>query len=325
MSIAAILSILMFAGTLLLLAAFLLGVWAQASQRLERLRSRYSLTSDTPLSAAAPAPEGRPLRRQDGRVSWAAWGKNSTVRAHFQFFLKWLGSLSHVEWLLYGSACGVLIAILYFALGIPLILSVAAALALAIVAWSIVTRIRRQKRQAAIAEKVPEAIDVMVRALRVGSPFSSAITLVGKSMEGPIAEEFTATIQEVNFGQDLVVALHDLAERCDNQDLRFLAAGAAIQQTSGGNLAELLERISTICRGRQALALKVKSLTSEARWSGNVLSIFPIIAVLGITLLSPNYFDEVSKADFFPALLTVVGVLLIANVIFMRRMLVLRD
>lgn len=324
MSIAAVLSLLMFSGTILLLAALLLRVWSRATQRLERLRNRFSLTSGATLASAVPAPEGRSLRR-DGRVSWAAWGRSSSVRIHFQFFLKWLRSLSYGQWLLYGAICGLLIAVLSLAIGFSLILSVAATCALAVCGWSIVTRYRGQKRRDAIAEKVPEAIDVMVRALRVGSPFSSAVTLVGKSMEGPIAEEFTATVQEVSFGQDLVVALHDLAERCDNQDLRFLAAGAAIQQTSGGNLAELLERISMICRGRQALALKVKSLTSEARWSGNVLSIFPIIAVLGITLLSPNYFDDVSKADFFPALLTVVGILLVANVLFMRRMLVLRD
>jgi tight adherence protein B len=325
MSIATVLSLLMFSGTLLLLASFLLRVWSQANQRLERLRSRFSLTSGaSPASAVSPS-EGRPLRRGDGRVSWAAWGKSSSIRIHFLLFLKWLGSLSYAQWLLYGTVCGLLIAVLSVAIGFSLILSVTATCALAVCVWSIVMRYRRQKRRDAIAEKVPEAIDVMVRALRVGSPFSSAVTLVGKSMEGPIAEEFTATVQEVSFGQDLVVALHDLAERCDNQDLRFLAAGAAIQQTSGGNLAELLERISTICRGRQALALKVKSLTSEARWSGNVLSIFPIIAVLGITLLSPNYFDEVSRADFFPALLTIVGALLVANVLFMRRMLVLRD
>ncbi|MEQ8431144.1 MAG: type II secretion system F family protein [Silicimonas sp.] len=325
MSVAAILAILMFSGTVLLLAAVLLRLWSQATQRLDRLRNRFSLATDTTIASTLPEPGGRSLRREDGLVSWATWGKNSTVRAHVRLFLKWLGSLSYAQWLLYGFVCGMLIAGFTFLIGVPLILSAVATLVLGVAFWSIVTRYRRQKRHEAIAEKVPEAIDVMVRALRVGSPFSSAITLVGKSMEGPIAEEFTATIQEVNFGQDLVVALHDLAERCDNQDLRFLAAGAAIQQTSGGNLAELLERISKICRGRQALALKVRSLTSEARWSGNVLSIFPIIAVLGITLLSPNYFDEVSKADFFPALLTVVGALLVANILFMRRMLVLRD
>jgi len=325
MTVGAILSLMMLAGVLSLLAAFAVHWSAREKRRAEFLRKRLSLDAAIETDNSVREADTMSLRRKDALISWALLRDFGALEKKFPRLLEWRRSLGYAQVAMGLVVGGAAAASTIHLLGLSIVLAMVMAMMISFLVWLFVSRRRRVKRKEMIAEQVPEAIDLMVRALRVGSPFTAALGLVGRSLDGPVAQEFTATVQEINYGQDAMVALNDLAERCDNQDLRFLAAGAAIQQTSGGNLAELLERISAICRSRQAMTLKVKSLTSEARWSGNVLSMFPVVAAAGIMLLSPNYFDEVSKADFFPGLMAVVGLLLLGNVIFMRRMLVLDD
>jgi len=325
MTFGGILSLMMLAGVLSLLAAFVVHMNAKKKCRAEFLRQRLSLDAAVETENSGRETDAISLRRKDVLISWASLRDFGVLEKQLLRLVEWHRSLGYAQLAMGLLAGGVVAASAIYLLGFSVVLALVMALMISFLVWLFISRRKRMKRKEMIAEQVPEAIDLMVRALRVGSPFTAALGLVGRNLDGPIADEFTATVQEINFGQDVMVALNDLAERCNNQDLRFLAAGAAIQQTSGGNLAELLERISAICRSRQAMALKVKSLTSEARWSGNVLSAFPVVAAAGIMLLSPNYFDEVSKADFFPGLMAVVGLLLLGNVIFMRRMLVLDD
>lgn len=325
MTFGGILSLMMLAGVLSLMAAFVVHMNARRKRRAEFLRQRLSLDVAVETENSDRETDAISLRRKDVLIPWALLRDFGVLEKQMLRLVEWHRSLGYAQVAMGLLVGGIVAASAIYLLGFSVVLALVMALMISVLVWLFISRRRRAKRKEMIAEQVPEAIDLMVRALRVGSPFTAALGLVGRNLDGPIADEFTATVQEINYGQDVMVALNDLAERCDNQDLRFLAAGAAIQQTSGGNLAELLERISAICRSRQAMTLKIKSLTSEARWSGNVLSMFPVAAAAGIMLLSPNYFDEVSKADFFPGLMAVVGLLLLGNVIFMRRMLVLDD
>lgn len=207
------------------------------------------------------------------------------------------------------------------ALSLPVLLAIVAGMAVTVAIILLVIRFRRAKRDAALAEKVPEALDMMVRSLRVGLPISRTIIMVGDETPGPLGEEFREAAYQISYGKDVVTALKELAERTRNQNLGFLATIAAIQQASGGNLAEVLERLAAIARGRQAMQRKIASATAEAQWSGRFLSAFPIIASGGMLLLNPGFFDEVSQTDYFPKLLVVVGMLLVANILFMRKML----
>jgi len=109
-----------------------------------------------------------------------------------------------------------------------------------------------------------------------------------------------------------------MAERLDMQDMRFLAVAVTIQQTSGGNLAEILDGLAKVIRSRFRLFRRVQAITAEAKWSGKLLSGFPIVAMIAVNLVQPNYFDEVKEsAAFIPAALVVAG-LLIANLFVMR-------
>ena len=179
---------------------------------------------------------------------------------------------------------------------------------------------KAKKRLSMIEEQLPEAVELMVRSLRVGHPFSSAIQIVAKEMGDPLASEMGAIADESAYGRDVGDALKQMAERLDMQDLRFLAVAVTIQQQSGGNLAEILDGLAKVIRSRFKLFRRVKAITAEAKWSGTFLSGFPLAALVMINVIKPDYFDDVKESPYFiPACLVVAG-FLIANVVVMRRL-----
>ncbi len=179
---------------------------------------------------------------------------------------------------------------------------------------------KAKKRLGMLEEQLPDAIELMVRSLRVGHPFSSAINIVAKEVADPLGTEFGVIADESAYGRDVGESLKHLAERMDMQDLRFLAVAVNIQQTSGGNLAEILHGLSKVIRARFKLFRRVKAITAEAKWSGMFLSVFPLAALVGINVLEPNYYDEVKETAFFIPACIAVGVFLTVNVIYMRIM-----
>lgn len=177
---------------------------------------------------------------------------------------------------------------------------------------------KAKKRVSLIEEQLPDAVELMVRSLRVGHPFSSAISIVSKEIKDPLATEFGLIADESSYGRDIGESLKAMAERLDMQDLRFLAVAVSIQQQSGGNLAEILEGLAKVIRARFRLFRRVKAITAEAQWSGKFLSGFPIGALIVIQLTDPNYYDAVLDHPWFIPACFVVGFFLIINLVVMR-------
>jgi tight adherence protein B len=177
-----------------------------------------------------------------------------------------------------------------------------------------------KKRLGMIEEQLPDAVELMVRSLRVGHPFSSALGIVAKEIPDPLATEMGVISDEAAYGRDVGDALKAMAERLDMQDLRFLAVAVTIQQTSGGNLAEILDGLSKVIRSRFKLFRRVKAITAEAKWSGMFLSIFPIVALVGINVIQPNYYDDVKETALFIPACLVVAAFLVANIFVMRHL-----
>lgn len=180
------------------------------------------------------------------------------------------------------------------------------------------------KRMALLEEQLPDAIELMVRSLRVGHPFSSAIGIVASEVADPLATEFGIIADEAAYGREMGESLKDMAARLDMQDLRFLAVAVTIQQQAGGNLAEILDGLAKVIRARFRLFRRVKAITAEAKWSGKFLSAFPLIALIGINLLDPNYYDEAMEHPWFIPACLVVGVFLTINLIVMRALVNIR-
>ncbi|MFG5383856.1 type II secretion system F family protein [Yoonia sp. R2-816] len=177
---------------------------------------------------------------------------------------------------------------------------------------------KANKRMNMIGEQLPEAVELMVRSLRVGHPFSSAVAIVAREVPDPLGTEMGMISDEAAYGRDMGETLKAMAERLDIQDMRFLAVAVTIQQTSGGNLAEILDGLAKVIRARFRLFRRVNAITAEAKWSGKLLSAFPILALIGINLVRPDYFDEVMESAYFIPACLVVAAFLVLNLIVMR-------
>ena len=185
--------------------------------------------------------------------------------------------------------------------------------------WFWVSR-QAKKRMDLIEEQLPDAIDLIVRSLRVGHPFIQALSAAAREIPDPLGSELGMIADEASYGRDMGEALLSFAERMDMQDLRFLAVAVSIQQTSGGNLAEILDGLGKVIRARFKLFRRVRAITAEAKWSGMFLSAFPIVAMIMISLVKPDYYDEVKETSLFIPVALVVFAFLGINVLYMRKM-----
>lgn len=147
----------------------------------------------------------------------------------------------------------------------------------------------KRKRLQTIEAQLPNALDFMARALRVGHSFQSALSMVAEQMNDPIAAEFTATFDEIKFGIAVPDALNNLVTRVPLVDLRHFVAAVLIQRETGGNLAELLDSIAEIVRERHRLQGAVRSLSAEGRMSAWVLCLLPIVLGLLLCIINPAF------------------------------------
>jgi tight adherence protein B len=148
---------------------------------------------------------------------------------------------------------------------------------------------RRTRRLWAIERQLPDTLDLMSRAMRAGHAFPSALQMAGSEAPEPIAGEFRITADEVNYGVSAQDALGNLGTRVPLTDLRFFVVAVAIQRETGGNLAELLDKLAALIRERLTLLGKVRVLSSEGRLSAWILSILPFALVALINLINPKF------------------------------------
>jgi tight adherence protein B len=147
----------------------------------------------------------------------------------------------------------------------------------------------RRLRLKKIEVQLPEAADFIARALRAGHSFTNVLQMVGAEMPEPLAGEFRAAHEEINYGVPMNEALHNMAARIPITDLRYLVIAVLIQRESGGNLAEILANIGHIIRERLKLLAQVRVLSAEGRMSAWVLGLLPFGVVGVMTLASPRY------------------------------------
>lgn len=148
---------------------------------------------------------------------------------------------------------------------------------------------RRSKRFRQLSYQLPEALGLLARALRAGHGLTSAMNVVASEMLPPISTEFGICCEQYNLGTPIDQALTNLQERVPNGDLRFFCTSVRLQQRTGGNLAEILDKISYVVRERFKLLGQVQALTGEGRFSGLILMALPVVIFLVLYYLNPEY------------------------------------
>jgi tight adherence protein B len=147
----------------------------------------------------------------------------------------------------------------------------------------------RTKRIQRFEEQLPDAIDMVKRALRAGHPFNGAIKLVADEMDDPVAGEFGTTFADINYGNDTRRAMMGLLHRVPSVTVMALVTSVLVQRETGGNLAEILDRISFVVRGRFKLQRKVKTLSAEGRMSAWILAMVPLVLFAVVWVTTPDY------------------------------------
>jgi tight adherence protein B len=194
------------------------------------------------------------------------------------------------EMLLYSAVLGIAGAALPFAMAKPWTFSVLLGGVLASMPWFWVARKRSQRMQL-FERQIPEALDLMGRALRAGHAFPTGVKMVGDEMPEPIAKEFRVLYDETNFGMPQNEALLRLADRVPVDDLRYFVIAVMIQRESGGNLAELLDNIAGIVRARLKLLGEVRTLSAEGKLSAWILGLLPFCVAGLINIVNPKFMD----------------------------------
>lgn len=145
------------------------------------------------------------------------------------------------------------------------------------------------RRQHKFLVELPNSIDVIVRGIKSGLPLNECLAVIAKESPEPVAGEFREVIEQQRLGVSLPEALHRLTQRMPLAEVKFLAIVVAIQQQSGGNLAEALSNLSSVLRDRFKMAMKVKALSAEAKASAMILGCLPPGVMLMVHTSSPEY------------------------------------
>lgn len=178
---------------------------------------------------------------------------------------------------------------------------------------------KRTKNLDTFEEQLPEALEMMARSLRTGYPFTECLRIVADEMSDPIGHEFGLVFEEVNYGRDLEAALALMMERVPSLSLSALSTSVLIQKDTGGNMAEILLKISGVLRSRFKLQRKVKTLSAEGIFSAWVLCLMPFFMFLVLTLINPDHFKSLFEHPSGMLLFYVIGVLEVIAIFWMRK------
>jgi tight adherence protein B len=181
-------------------------------------------------------------------------------------------------------------------------------------------RLKKKRRMQRFEAQLPEAMELMARALKAGHAFSGALKMVVEEMGEPIAEEFNKTIGEINFGVEVPEALKNLSLRVDCPDLRFFVISVIIQRETGGNLAEILENIGYLIRERFKLHGRIRVLSAEGKFSAVVLIGLPFLVASIIAIINPDYIGTLITDPIGNVLVIVAVIMMFLGIVVMKRM-----
>ncbi len=180
--------------------------------------------------------------------------------------------------------------------GLPLLFAPLAAVTIAIAPYAYIVYMKN-KRIANFNKQLPEALELLGRSLLAGHSLGAGFGLVAAEMPEPIKREFGRCFEEQNFGVSLEDSLNLMTERIPNMDLKFLATAIILQRQTGGDLAEILDKIGRLIRERFKLAGQIQALTGEGRLSGIVLFALPPFLFVVMYFLNREYIMSLFKDD----------------------------
>ncbi len=184
--------------------------------------------------------------------------------------------------------------------------------------------LKKKKRIARFEAQLPEALDLIARALRSGHAFASGMKMVAEEFAVPLGPEFRETMEEIHYGASTGDALKSLTQRVDCPDLKYFVISVILQRETGGNLAEIIESIAYIIRERFKLQGKIRILTAEARFSALILILLPFIAVIAMHFLNPDYINTLLSTELGRTSIAIALGMMFVGILVMKRIIKIR-
>jgi len=206
-----------------------------------------------------------------------------------------------------------------FILSLSMLAALIAAVLAAFMPWIFLTY-RKKRRLQEFERQLPDALDMIARALKAGHALTGGFQMVAMEFADPARAEFRKALDEINFGVSYEAALRNMTERFDSADLKFFVLSVIIQRQSGGNLAEILEKISSLIRERFKLYGKVRALTGEARISAVILTMLPFATAAVMYFLNRAYIETLFKEPVGVMMVGAAAVMMVLGILVMRRM-----
>lgn len=178
---------------------------------------------------------------------------------------------------------------------------------------------KRSRRMKLFSEQFPDALDMIVNALRAGFALGGAIQMVAEEAPEPVATEFRILFEEQKLGLEIRQAMLNFADRNASTDAAIFATAVMIQRDTGGNLAEVLEKIAYVIRDRFRILGDVRTFTAQGRLSGFILALLPIFLGITISIISPGYMDNLFNDPLGSVLITVAVVLQVIGFLTIRK------
>lgn len=179
----------------------------------------------------------------------------------------------------------------------------------------------RRKRLHKFLEQLPDTLELMSRALQAGHAFAESLHMISTEMPEPIATEFRKTYEEQNLGLSLKLALENLTQRIPLLDLRMCVTAILIQRETGGNLAEILEKVAHTIRDRFRIMEDLKTLTTSSRMSAWILCGLPIFVALMVTFMNPDYMSVLWRDPRGHNLIAIALTLQVTGMLVIRKIL----
>jgi tight adherence protein B len=178
---------------------------------------------------------------------------------------------------------------------------------------------RRKRRLKAFAAQLPDALEMISRTLRAGQSLAFGFSLVATEMPQPVSKEFGRVFEEQNLGVPLEETLHSMTDRIPNLDLQFFVTALVLQRQTGGDLAEILDKIGSLIRDRFRIWGQVQALTGEGRLSGAVLLALPFVLFIAVYQLNPDYVMVLFKDPTGTKMLTVAVIMQVIGALVIRK------
>lgn len=180
--------------------------------------------------------------------------------------------------------------------------------------------LKKKRRMEKFQRQLPDALDLIARALKAGHAFTGGLKMVGDELGEPVGTEFEKTLHEINFGSGIPEALKGLTHRVDCPDLRFFIISVIIQRETGGNLAEILAKIAYLIRERFKLQNRVQVLSAEGKLSAIILIAIPFVIALALSVLNPVYIKTLFIDPVGKALVAFALLMMAIGIVVMKRM-----